>query len=187
MDSFLFTLVLTFLIALGGREQLVVAQFTDAVGRSVPLLLIGMACAVASAAIMAWAGWNIAGLLPARGAAMLVAIALAIAAFELSWKVHLTPMKEPTRSFVAIGIVLLVRQLGDAARFVIFALAAQAVYPVTTVIGGAMGGVAAIALGWFAGKAQLERIPLHYLRLALATCSIIAALFIGLNARYSSI
>ena len=108
MDSFLLTLLLTFTIALGGRDQLIVGQFSDAVGRSVPLLL--------------------------------VAIALAIAAFELGWEVRLKPMKEPTRSYVAIAVVLLARQISDAARFVIFAFAAQAVYPVTTIIGGAITG-----------------------------------------------
>lgn len=187
MDTFLLSMVLTFLIALGGREQLVVGQFTDAVGRSVPLLLIGIACAAASAGIMAWAGWQIAALLPSRASQMLVAIALAIAAFELAWEVRLKPMKEPTRSFVAIGVVLLVRQLLDAARFVIFALAAAAVYPVTTVLGGALGGAAALALGWFAGASKLEKIPLRYLRLGLAFCSIVAALFIGLNARFAAL
>ncbi|MFL0355697.1 hypothetical protein ACI5KX_04395 [Erythrobacter sp. GH1-10] len=185
MDSFLLTLLLTFTIALGGRDQLIVGQFSDAVGRSVPLLLVGMACAMASAAVMAWAGWSIAALLPSRAADMLVAIALAIAAFELGWEVRLKPMKEPTRSYVAIAVVLLARQISDAARFVIFAFAAQAVYPVTTIIGGALGGAAAIALGWFAGQAALETFPLRYLRFALALCSIVAALFIGLNARYA--
>lgn len=185
MDTFLLSMLLTFAIALGGREQLVVAQFSDAVGRSVPLLLIGMACAGASAAVMGWAGWSIAALLPDRAADMLVAIALAIAAFELSWEVRLKDMKEPTRSYVAIGVVLLVRQIMDAARFVIFALAAQAIYPVTTILGGAIGGAAAVALGWSIGKRKLESLPLRALRLLLAFGSIIAALFIGLNARYA--
>ena len=185
MDTFMLSLLLTFAIALGGREQLVVGQFSDAVGRSVPLLLIAIGCAAASATVMAWAGWSIASLLPDRAADMLVAIALAIAAFELSWEVRLKDMKEPTRSYVAIGVVLLFRQLGDAARFVIFALAAQAIYPVTTLIGGAMGGAAAVALGWFAGKERLRKLPLRYLRLGLAFGAIIAALFIGLGARYS--
>lgn len=186
MDTFLLTMLLTFAIALGGRDQLIMGQFSDAVGRSVPLIVVGMACAVASAGIAAAAGWSIASLLPARAEDMLVALALAIAAFELSWGVKLKAMREPTRSFVAIAAVLLVRQLGDGARFVIFAFAAQAVYPVTTILGGALGGAAAIALGWFVGRQGLEKIPLRYVRLALAFGLIVAALFIGLNARYAT-
>lgn len=185
MDTFMLSMLLVFVIALGGREQLIVGQFSDQVGRSVPLLLTAMACAGASAVVMGWAGWNIAAMLPGRAAEMLVAIALAIAAFELSWEVKLRDMKEPTRSYVAIAAVLFVRQAMDAARFAIFALAAMAVYPVTTILGGALGGAAAVGFGWYLGKRKLERAPLRAIRLFFAFCSIIAALFIGLNARYA--
>ncbi|WP_152435463.1 TMEM165/GDT1 family protein [Erythrobacter sp. THAF29] len=185
MDTFLISMLLTFAIALGGREQLVVAQFSDAVGRSVPLLLTGIACAAVSAGVMGWAGWSVAAMLPDRAADMLVAIALAIAAFELSWEVKLKDMKEPTRSYVAIAVVLFVRQAMDAARFVIFALAAQAVYPVTIIIGGALGGAAAVALGWMLGKRKIKRLPLRAIRLLFAFITIVSALFIGLSARYA--
>ena len=96
-------------------------------------------------------------------------------------------MKEPTRSYVAIAAVLFVRQLSDAARFVIFAFAAEAVYPAFTILGGALGGAAAIALGWFAGKDKLERFPLYSMRFGMGLCLIVAALFIGLNARYATL
>lgn len=185
MDGFLISMLLTIAIALGGREQLIVGQFSDAAGRNVPLLAIAISCAAASAAIMGWAGWSIAAILPDRAADMFVALALAIAAFELSWKVRIKPMREPTRSYVAIAAVLVVRQIMDAARFVIFALAAQAVYPVTIIIGGALGGAAAVALGWSLGARRLERLPLRAVRMILGFCSIIAALFIGLNARFA--
>ena len=187
MDAFMFTLLLVFVIAFGGRDQLVIAQFSDAVGRSVPLLVLGMGCAAASAAVMAYAGWSIAALLPSRAADMLVAIALGIAAVELSWRVRLKDMKEPTRSYVAIGAVLLVRQLSDAARFIVFAFAAEAVYPAFTIVGGALGGAAAVALGRFVGKKKLERFPLYPVRFTMGLCLIVAALFIGLNARYATL
>lgn len=186
MDSFLLTLILVFAIALGGRDQLTVAELSDALGRSGQLLGAGLACALASAAFMAWAGAGLAGILPQRAAEMLVAFALAIAAFELAWPAKVKRPAEPTRSLGAIGIVLLARQVGDAARFAVFALAAEAVYPVTTVIGGAIGGGAAIALGWFAGARGLARFPLRALRLGLAALLFVAAVFIGLNARYAA-
>ena len=184
MDSFLLCLVLTFAIALGGREQLIIAQFSDQVGRNWPLLFTGAFCAVLSAGVMAYAGATMAAILPQRAAEMLVAFALAIAAFELVWPFKLKPMKEPTRSYVAIGVVVLARQIGDAARFVIFAFAAEAVYATTALIGGAIGGVAAVALGWSVGLADLQKFPLKYLRWALAVCLLLAALVIGLNARF---
>ncbi len=185
MDAFLIMLLLTALIAVGGREQLIVAQFSDQTGRSVELLLIGLACAAASGAIAAWAGLSIAAMLPWRAAQMLVALALVFAAIELAWPVRLKSMKEPTRSYVAIGAVLFLRQLMDAPRFVVFALAAFVVYPLAGLPGAALGGMASVALGWSIGKARLERFPLYYLRLGMAACSIVAALFIGLNARFA--
>lgn len=185
MAAFLICLILTLAIATGGREQLIVAQFSDSLERSPALLITAILCACASAAIMAYAGTAMAAILPRRAAEMLVAFALAIAAFELAWPVKLKPMKEPTRSLIAIGVVLLARQVGDAARFAVFAFAAWAVFPATAAIGGALGGAAAAVLGWSLGLARIQAFPLRYLRLALGVCMILAALMIGLNARYT--
>ena len=185
MDSFLLTMLLVFAIALGGRDQWTIAHFSDALGRRSALLALAIACAAASAAMMAWAGASLAAILPGRAADMLVAFALAIAGFELAWPARVKRPGEPTRSLGAIGIVLLARQIGDAARFIVFALAAEAVYPVVTVIGGAIGGGAALALGWALGAERLGRAPLRAIRVMLAAGLFVAALFAGLNARYA--
>ena len=185
MDAFLLALILTFAIALGGREQLIVAQFSHQLERTVPLLATGLFCAAASAIIMAYAGASIAAILPRQAAEMLVAISLAIAAVELVWRIKLKPMKEPTRSYIAIGAVLFARQIGDAARFVIFALAAWSIYPTTAAIGGALGGAGAVALGWTLGLPRMQRFPLRVWRIGLAICLFLAALVIGLNARFT--
>ncbi|MEO0589602.1 MAG: hypothetical protein AAFZ11_03470 [Pseudomonadota bacterium] len=193
MDSFLFCLLLVSAIALGGRDQRLVAQLSDALAdtsaplirRPVPLLALGLVCAAVSAGVMAYAGLSLASLLPRRAEQMLVAFALGLAAFELGWPVRMKPAKEPTRSLGAIGLVLLWRQLGDGARFVIFAFAAGAPYPLTAFVGGALGGSAALGLGWWLGQEQLARWPLALIRRTLAMCLVVAALFIGLNARYS--
>ena len=184
MDGFLIALIATFVIALGSREQLIVAHFAQSLARTVPLLVTGAVCAVTSAAIMAFAGATMADMLPVHAAQMLVALALLFGAAELAWPVKVKPMKEPTRSYIAIGAVLLARQIGDSARFAIFALAAWAVYPNTAFIGGAIGGVAAIALGWSLGLAQMQKLPLRAIRLCLAVGLAIIAVVIGLNARY---
>lgn len=185
MDAFLLALVLTFAISLGGRDQRIVAQFSESLARTAPLLATGLLCAVLSAALMAYAGATIAAQLPRRATEMLVAFALAVAAVELAWKVRVKPMKEPTRSYVAIGVVLFARQLGDAARFVVFALAAWSVYPVTAALGGAFGSVIALTLGWSLGLTRIERIALRVVRLAMAACIFLAAVVIGMNARYA--
>ena len=185
MDSFLVTLLLVFAIALVGRDQLIIAQFSSQLGRTGGLLAWGAFTATIAAAVMAYAGSTLAEILPERAEAMLVAFALVIAGIELLWPVKIKSMKEPTRSYVAIGVVVLARQIGDAARFVIFALAAQAVYPVWTVVGGAIGGAAAIALGWAMGETLAAKLPLRAIRAVLAMCLIIAGIFIGLNARFA--
>ena len=185
MDAFLLALILTFVIAFGGREQLIVAQFSSATDRNVPLVLIAIACAIATACVMAYAGAAIAAILPRRAAEMLVAFALIAGAVELAWPVKIEPMIEPTRSYVAIGAVLVFRQMQDAARFAIFALAAWAVFPTTAMIGGAIAGTAAVILGWSLGIDTLRKMPLRAIRLTLSVCMIIAGIVIGLNARFT--
>ncbi|MEL7218181.1 MAG: hypothetical protein AAGK01_07090 [Pseudomonadota bacterium] len=187
MDSFLFCILLVFAIALGGRDQLLVARLSDQLEQSSQLLIVGGLCAFISAGVMAFAGATMAEILPPRAADMLVAFALAIAAFELFWPARIKPMDEPTRSLGSIGIVLLARQMGDAARFVVFAFAAEATYPLVTFLGGGMGGAAAIGLGWMTGTVLEAKVPLRQIRLAFAVCLIIAAVLIGLNARYTFI
>ncbi|MFN3864191.1 MAG: hypothetical protein ACK4RT_07910 [Erythrobacter sp.] len=187
MDTFLISLLLVFALALGGRDQWLVAQLSDRLGRRVPLLLTGIACAALSAVVMAWAGSEIATRLPRRAAQMLVAFALAIAAFELAWPAKFAAPREPTRSLGAVTIVLAARQVGDAARFAVFALAAWASLPATAALGGAIGGGAAIALGWSLGGESLAQAPLAIIRRVLAAGLVVAALFIGLNARYPAL
>jgi hypothetical protein len=186
VDGFLLALLLVAALATGGRDQLLVAQWAGVLGRSGQLLALAIVCACLSAAAMAWIGAEFAALLPRRAAQMLVAFALALAAGELALPVRIKPPAEPTRSLAALGIVLLARQIGDGARFAVFALSAWTVWPVTAGLGGAIGGAAAVGLGWAAGAETLARLPLRMGRLSLAVCLGIAALFIGLNARFAA-
>jgi len=185
--SFLLALLLVFALALGGRDQWLVARWADALGRSAPLLLVGIVSAALTAALMAWAGSALAGLLPPRAQWMLVAFALAIAAAELAFPVSIAAPREPTRSLGAIGLVLAARQVGDAARFAVLALAAATSLPAAAALGGMLGGGAGIALGWSLGAQGLARWPLGWVRRGLALCLVLAALFIGLNARYAAL
>lgn len=185
MDSFLLALLLVFALALGGRDQWLVAQWSDALGRSTALLALAALSAALTAALMAWLGESFAALLPPRAGRMLVAFALASAGIELLWPVRPAAPREPTRSLFAILLVLATRQVGDAARFAVFALAASAHWPAAAALGGALGGAGALALGWMRGAEGLSRWPLVWLRRALAAALLVAAVFIGLNARYA--
>ncbi|MEM7701409.1 MAG: hypothetical protein AAF251_05680 [Pseudomonadota bacterium] len=196
MDSFLFCLILVAMIALGGREQLQVAQLSDAltrreggregtrIRRPIPLLAVGLVCTVLTAGAMTYAALYLASIMPSRAAWMLVAFALALAALELFWPVKVMPAEEPTRSLGATGLVLLWRQFGDAARFVIFAFAVEAALPLAAFIGGALGGGVAVTMGWGMGAQALSKWPLRWIRTGLGGGMIVAAIFIGLNARF---
>jgi len=186
MDVFLFTLLLVFAIALGGRDQMMVAGLSDRLGQSPLLLAVGLVCAGVSAAAMAWFGSILGGILPERAARMLIAFALLAAAAELAWPVQRKTPAEPTRSLGAIAIVLLARQVGDAARFVIFAFAAWTPYPLTSALGGALAGAAAVGLGWSLGAQALARYPLMWWRRGLAACLLVAAIYLALDARFAA-
>ncbi len=164
-----------------------VALWSDALGRSLTLLCVAVLSAVLSAGAMAWVGAGFAALLPIRAGQMLVAFALGMAAIELALPVRVNPPKEPTRSLPALLIVLLARQIGDGARFGIVALAAWTSAPITAGLGGALGGAAAVALGWSVGAGTLARWPLRLLRRILAAGLFVAALFIGIDARFAAI
>jgi putative Ca2+/H+ antiporter (TMEM165/GDT1 family) len=142
-----------------------------------------MFAAIASASLMAWAGEAIAHLLPEPAQGMLVAIALLLAAAELAWPNRERLPQEPTRSFFAIFVVLLARQLGDGARFLLFALSAATVSPLLVAAGGSLGGMAAVGIGWGAGESIEKYLPLRVIRLVLAAVLLAVAAVLALNAR----
>ncbi|MDZ4307526.1 hypothetical protein [Allopontixanthobacter sp.] len=183
MPSFFLAFVAALLTSTGSRDQVLVARLSERLGRAYGLLTAGWLVAALSAGVMAWAGHAVAQLLPPEGKTMLVAIALVLAAAELAWPNRMVPLMDPTRSLGAIALVLLSRQLGDAGRFLIFAIAAATGAPVLAGIGGALAGGAAVTIGWMAGAELEQALPLQKIRLALAIVVLIFGVFIGLSAR----
>ncbi|QYU69889.1 hypothetical protein J4558_07115 [Leptolyngbya sp. 15MV] len=168
--------------SLGGRDQLLVARLTGH-GRSGPgLLAAAIPAAAVSAGGMALAGSMVAGLLPAAAKQMLIAFALGAAAVELAWPVRERPLREPTRSLFALFAVLLARQVGDGARFLVFAFAAAGGSPVLAALGGALGGASALVLA-VSLKSDLARWPFGAIRCTLAALVATTAIYIGLSAR----
>jgi len=76
-------------------------------------------------------------------------------------------MREPTRSFVAIGIVLYFRQLADAPRLLVFALVLASEESCAMLAGALIGSAGPVALGWLIGFERLEALPLRAARLTL--------------------
>ena len=180
MSSFLFGFAAALLLTIGARDQLLVARLAGPLGAII--LLSALVAAVFTAGLMALAGDAIAQMLPDAARRMLVAIALVVAAVELVWPGRDKRPKEPTRSPFAAFVVLLARQWGDAARFLLFALAAATALPTFVALGGAAGAGAALAGGWALGD-DIEALPLRMFRLVMGGVVLIAGLAIGLGAR----
>lgn len=123
----------------------------------------------------------VAALLPGAARQMLAAFALLAAAVELAMPMREKALVEPTRSLFALAAVLLARQLGDAARFLVFALAAAGL-PVYAALGGALGGASALAMA-VAARGELPGWPLRRIRLTLAAIVGAAGIWLALGAR----
>lgn len=173
----------SFLAALGARDQLLVARLGERLGRSFALLAVGLATSVVAALAAAWAGAWLSARMSETAATMFVAMALAVAALELAWPMKREALNDPTRSLGAITVVLLARQITDGARFLVCAIAAATASPTLAGIGGAIGGGAAVALGWAMRGALEARLPLKALRLGLAAALLLLAVLTGLFAR----
>mgnify|MGYP000318332191 CR=1 FL=1 len=180
MSSFLFGFAAALLLTIGARDQLLVARLANTMGGFA--LLAALVAAALTAGLMALAGDVIAQMLPVVAQRMLVAIAMIVAAVELFWPAREKRPKEPTRSPFAAFIVLLARQWGDAARFLLFALAAATALPAHVALGGAAGAWVALAGGWALGE-DLEALPLRAFRLAMGMIVLIAGVLMGLGAR----
>ena len=186
--SLFIAFVLAALTATGGRDQLLIARLCashtgNAGNGGVPLLVTGVICATLTASFAAWAGGAVDAMISDAAETMLVAFALGLAGAELLWPHREKSLREPTRSLGAIALVLLARQISDGPRFIVFALAAAMGAPLLTGIGGALGGAAAIALGWAMRDAFERRLPLRMIRAVMGLAVLIAALVIGLTAR----
>jgi len=183
MPGFFFALVATLLAATGGRDQRMVANLADRLGAGIGLLAVAWLTCAVSTGFAAAIGAGMAVLFAPAGKAMLVAFALLLGAGELAWPILWKEPAEPTRSLFAIGFVLASRQLLDAARFIVFALAAATGAPELVAIGGTLGGGAALTLAWAMGGDLTRRIPLRAIRLGIAGLLLVAAVWTGLSAR----
>jgi Ca2+/H+ antiporter, TMEM165/GDT1 family len=183
MSALLFALVAAFTLSIGARDQLLIADLRARLGSSPGLLAVGVLSAAGPGALAGWAGGEFSDLLSVNTAQMFVAMALLLASFELAWPNRGKPPAEPTRSLFAIGIGLALRQVTDAARFVVFALGAALAFPQMAALGGAIGGMAAVATGYALGD-RLRALPHRAIRLALAAIVFIGAILIGISVRF---
>lgn len=164
--------------ACGGRAQLTVARLAGALGSSGGLLLAALAAACVTSIAMGFAGAWLAGLVGQEARIWLVVLGIALAAVELAVPVRLATPREPTRSLGAIALVLTLRQIFDAPRWLAFALGAALASPDTAALAGAAGSGLALFIGWNWPDWPERRHGWRILRLVMA--GLLAAGLIGL-------
>lgn len=148
MIGFYFAFLAVLLSGLGARDQATVAGMALRQPGRLSLLVMAIATSFATAAFAAWAADTVAPLMVPKARLFLAALALGFAGVESLVIAPGRKPQEPTGSLGAFAIVLLAHQLTDAARFLVFAIAAATASPVTAGIGGAAGGAAVVAAGW---------------------------------------
>jgi len=178
MSGMFLALVAALLAGIGARDQVLIAQLSERQGRRPAVLLVACLCGVAAAVLAAWGGAQIAGLLPGNARVFLVALALGLAGAELIMRAPRRAPAEPTHSLGAFALVLFAIQLTDAARFLVFALAALTRAPVTAGLGGAVAAILIMAAGW-AMLAAIEARWLAHLRRGLGGLLLVAALVLA--------
>ena len=180
MAGFLFALLASVISGVGARDQLLVAAMGQRQSARPAVLLVALIAALGSAAAAGWGGASLAPLLLPRARILLVALALGLAALELVLiRPRRTP-EEPTASLGALAIVLLARQLTDASRLLVFALAASSAVPLAAAAGGMLGCAATVVAGWLAGP-RLTRLPLVAVRRGLGLGLAAVAVWLALS------
>ena len=183
MPSFFLALLAAALASFGGRDQRLMAHLAARLGANTPLLAVGWLSAAVTCGLAAAAGAGIATIMQPATKQMLAAIALVLGGIELAWPWRIRKADEPTRSAVAILIVLAAQQIGDGARFLVLAIAVATGSAVLAGVGGTLGSGAMLTLGW-AMAGDLERAwPLEPLRLGVAALLVVSGIVIGLFAR----
>lgn len=183
MSAFFLAFLAAALATVGGREAVRAARLGAALGHAAGLLLAIVLASMAGSALAAWLGGRIAPELFPAARQMFVAIALLLAALEVWLLRPARQPREPTRSFAAILLVLLVALATDAARFLVLAIAVATGDIVFAAAGGALGSGAVLVLACVAGQAWETRLPLRALRHGVAGLLLFAALATGLSAR----
>jgi hypothetical protein len=181
LTGFIFALVAVLISGLGARDQLTVASLTRNLGPRPGTLIAAIAVCCASAAFAGYAATLIAPLLAPPARLFLAALALGFAGAEALILQPGRDAREATHSLGALTLVLLVQQLTDAARFLIFgvALVADARMPAT--LGGGIGGVLLLVAAWAAPEAFTWQ-RLRWIRRGLGVLMLLLALWLGLSA-----
>lgn len=148
MAAFYLTALAVLLSGIAARDQMIVAALTQAQGQRLGVLITGLLCAAIACVIAVYAATAFLALLPAPARPILAAFAIGLAGLESLIFSPRRKVKEPTHSLGALGLVLLAKQVTDATRFTVFALAVGTGAPLAAGLGGGLASFALIASAW---------------------------------------
>ena len=178
MPAFFLTFLSVALVTLAGREAVRVARLAEA-GISVTALLLAAAFgALAFAVLASTIGGQIAPLLNANGKQLILAIALALAAFEVLFMKAGKAPREPTLSVGAVALVLGGALVTGGAGLLVMAFTLATGNALLAGAGGAVGALTALAIAIVVGS-EFARPALSKARYFVAALLVTAALRTG--------
>lgn len=148
MPALYLTLVAVLLAGIGARDQMTMAALAARRGRDPALLVVSSLVAILTACFAAYAARVVLTELPAPARAIFAGIALGMAGLESLVIVPHRDPEEPTQSLFAMFLVMLIHQLTDAARFLVFGVGVGTNAVLPAAIGGMIAGVVLVAVAW---------------------------------------
>lgn len=148
MIPFYLTFVAVLLSGFAARDQVTIASLSRSQGRRMPVLVIAIIVSIVTAAFAGWAAYLIVPLMAPAARVFLCAMAIAFAGAESLVIAPRPSGGERGQSFAVASLMLLVHQLTDAARFIVFGIAVATNAPIMAAAGGALGGIVLVAAGW---------------------------------------
>lgn len=184
MNGLLLAMLAVLTAGIAARDQLTLATLSLRRGAGAGQKgwpATAVAVSLISATVAAWGAVLALPLLPANARQFAAAVALVLGGGEMLLARQRRVPSEPTRSLAALAIVLFAQQLTDAARFLIFAIGLATAAPVPSGIGGALGGIGSVLLGWMAPQLVTTRTAI-WLRRGAGLLLLTIGLMIGLRA-----
>lgn len=181
MPAFFLAFLTVLLATVAGRDAVRVARLAGAGVSAGGLVLAACVAGAIYAGLAAMIGDQLAPLLNAKGKLLIVAIALAMAAFEVLLLRAGKAPREPTLSVGAAALVLAGALVTGAAGLLVIAITLVTGDAALAGAGGALGALAALALPAFAGAQWEARFPQGVMRWIVAALLFSAALITGLR------
>jgi Ca2+/H+ antiporter, TMEM165/GDT1 family len=178
MDALLPALIAVLLSETGGKTQGLAHRAAMARNGVAPVLLALLLTTTVGLGVAAFGGSIVARYLTPDARNLLAALALLFAGVPMLLPIRRKPAAPPRFLVPAFAIA----QFGDAAQFIVFAIAAQADMAVLAGVGGVMGGVAASLPAMLLQSDWPGKVPVKALRLVAATLLIGVGLWLAVGA-----